>query len=88
MVKSKHPKRHNMDTTEIPTIKSIENIEPEIIHTPIGSATIDITPGRKVKIIGKDEEFVISQKLNNGKISILGPNGLILQVEPDELRNI
>lgn len=68
-------------------IKAVEK-PVEIINTPMGSATVEIVPGKKVNVIGKDGEFVISQKLTDGKVSVLGPEGLILYVKPDEIRNI
>lgn len=66
----------------------IPKVEPEIINTPMGTTTVEIVPGKKVKVIGKDGIFAISQKLNNGKVSLLGPEGLILYVEPEDIRNV
>lgn len=70
------------------TVKEAEDTNQEIINTPMGSTTVDITPGKKVTVIGKDGVFSISQKLNNGKVSLLGDEGLILFVEPNEIRNV
>lgn len=72
------------------TIKETGANEIEIpkFEGPIEPAIIDIIPGKKVKVEGREEIFVISQKLNDGKVSILGPEGLILKVKPGELKNI
>lgn len=84
----------NAGEINIPKIETVDakEVEPktekEIINTPMGTTTVDITPGKKVTVIGKDGVFSISQKLNNGKVSLLGPEGLILYVEPDEIRNV
>lgn len=62
-------------TTEDAKDVKIENVKPKK----------EIVPGTKVRIKGRPGTFSVSQKLLNGKISLLGPNGLILQVEPENI---
>lgn len=62
-------------TTENAKDVKIENVKPKK----------EIVPGTKVRIKGRPGIFSVSQKLLNGKISLLGPNGLILQVEPENI---
>lgn len=71
-------------------VPKIEMPEPEIeiINTPMGTTTVEILPGKKVEVIGKNGIFTISQKLKDGKVSLLGPEGLILYVKPEDIRNI
>lgn len=63
-------------------------VEIKAVETPVKEAKpeIEILAGKKVKVDGRNEVFVISQKLSNGKVSILGPEGLILYVKPEELK--
>ena len=77
-------KDHNAGEVKIEAVET----PVEIINTPMGTTTVEIVPGKKVNIIGEDGEFVISQKLADGRVSVLGPEGLILYVKPDEIRNI
>lgn len=63
-------------------------IKIEKFEGPIKNAIIDIIPGKKVKVNGHDGIFAISQILNDGKVAVLGPEGLILNVKPGELKDI
>ena len=73
----------------------------EVVNTPLGSITLDIHPGTKVEIIGTKLDvngktipveqispFIVSQKLKNGNLAILGDEGLILEIKPENVRNI
>lgn len=87
MPKMELTKDPNAGEIDIPKIE-MQEPEIEIINTPMGTTTVEILPGKKVEVIGKDGVFVISQKLNDGRISLLGPEGLVLFVKPEEIRNI
>lgn len=105
-MKTRHnhvPKIETVDETELmmdPEAGEIEikAVEPEIIHTPMGTTTVDIVPGNKVKIIGigrdlkgqripDDMVFTIIQKLSNQTISLSCDNYMIY-VHPENIRNI
>lgn len=82
------PKHINKEELALKEDTNATKIELTKIEEPIKNATIDIIPGKKVKVNGKDGVFSISQKLNNGKVSVLGTEGLILMVKPEELRDV
>lgn len=84
---TKDPNAGEINIPKIETV-DVKEVEPEIINTPMGTTTVEIVPGKKVTVIGKDGVFSVSQRLNNGKVSLLGPEGLILYVKPEEIRNV
>lgn len=84
----KMPKIETVDLKDVEPKTEIE-VEPktEVINTPMGSTTVDITPGKKVTVIGKDGVFMIIQKLSDGTISLSG-DGSIIYAKPEEIRNV
>lgn len=73
----------------------------EIINTPMGSVSLNINPGAKVEIIGVEADvkgqiipknpefgFSVSQKLKNGNLAILAGEGIVLEVKPENVRNM
>lgn len=62
-------------TTEDAKDIKIENVKPKK----------EIIPGTKVRVKGRPGTFSVSQILVDGKVSLLGPNGLILKVEQENI---
>ena len=90
MVKPRELKMSKIETVDLKDVEpkiEVEDTNKEIINTPMGSTTVDITPGKKVTVIGKDGVFMIIQKLSNGTISLSG-DGSIIYAKPEEIRNV
>lgn len=95
MVKPRHTQLPKIETVDINNIEFVDDVNANTINVPtvdastIKNAIINIVPGKKVKVEGKgDTIFSISQKLNNGEVSVLGPEGLILYVKPESLMDV